>query len=242
MALQQNLANVLFFDVECVPQSASFFDMDDGLKVLREKKAEKLSKNLGMDDATVDELYDNRSGIYAEFGKVITISVGYFARNPEGDRSFRVKSFSWDDEREVLEGFFDLLNTHYDKNFHKLCGHNIKEFDIPYICRRATVLGMDLPTIIDPTGKKPWEINHLDTLELWKFGDRRNYTSLDLLCRVMGIDTPKDDISGEQVARVYRDEKDLERITKYCEKDVVATAKLFLKFIQSDEEVNVEVA
>jgi len=140
MAVSQNLNNVLFFDLECVPQSSSFFDLDDGLKPLWEKKAERLGKGLGMEDASVDELYDNRSGIYAEFGKVIVISVGYFTKNADGESTFRVKSFYGDDEKEVLEGFFDLLNMHYDKSFHKLCGHNIKDFDVPYICRRATVL------------------------------------------------------------------------------------------------------
>jgi DNA polymerase elongation subunit (family B) len=141
----------------------------------------------------------------------------------------------------LLTEFFELLDGHYNKNYHRLCGHNIKEFDIPYICRRATVNSIPLPSIVDVSGKKPWEINHLDTLEYWKFGDRKNFTSLDLLCRINNIDTPKDDISGEQVARVYRDEKDLPRIQAYCEKDVVATAKLFLKFVGKSHEMPEEI-
>ena len=143
----------------------------------------------------------------------------------------RMKSFAGDDEKTLLVDFFDMLNTYYAKSTNLLCGHNIKEFDIPYICRRAMVHGLVLPDILDLQGKKPRENNHVDTLELWKFGDRKNFTSLDLLCRVLGVQTPKTDISGEQVARVYRDEKDLPRITEYCERDVVAVGEVLLKMM-----------
>lgn len=179
-------------------------------------------------------MYDNRSGIFAEFGKIIVISAGYFAKTDSGDRQFRIKSFAGDDEKQILEEFFELLNSYYSKNYHQLCGHNIREFDVPYVCRRATVHGLVLPNLLDLHGKKPWEVNHLDTMDMRKFGDRKNYTSLDLLCRTMGVDTPKTDISGEQVARVYRDEQDLDRIREYCERDVVAVAELLLKYIRSD--------
>ena len=237
MWMRVNLGNVLFLDLECVPQHSSFFDLDDGLKALWERKSDRLATSMWTPDATADELYDNRSGIYAEWGKVIVISVGYFAKSTDGPREFRVKSFRGDDEAQILNDFFDLLNTHYDKSFHQLCGHNIKEFDVPYICRRATVHGIALPNIVDSSGKKPWEVNHLDTMELWKFGDRKSFTSLDLLCRVMDIETPKDDISGEQVARVYRDDQDVDRIKTYCEKDVVATARLLMKFLRREAEM-----
>ena len=230
------LSNILFLDVECVPQYSSFYDLDDQMQGLWEKKAGYM-----MDRAepgtTVADLYDNRSGIYAEFGKIIVISVGYISIDEQGKKWFVMKSFSWEDESSILNQFFELLNGHFNKNYHRLCGHNIKEFDIPYICRRALVNNIPLPNIIDVSGKKSREINHLDTLEFWKFGDRKNFTSLDLLCRINGIDTPKDDISGEQVARVYRDEKDITRIQTYCEKDVVATAKLFLKFVGKSHEM-----
>lgn len=239
MSMKYNLGNILFFDIECVPQQGSFYDLDDGMKALWEKKATTLGKHAWGEEEEVkaDESYENRSGIYAEFGKVIVISVGYFVKGSDASRTFRVKSFAGDDEKKNLMDFFDLLNTHYDKTFHLLCGHNIREFDIPYVCRRALVHGLELPNIIDLNGKKPREVNHIDTLELWKFGDRKSFTSLDLLCRVMGVETPKDDISGEQVARVYRDDKDLPRIQTYCEKDVVATAKLLLKFMRTGEEL-----
>lgn len=232
-----NISNVLFLDIECVPRQSSFFDLSEGMKALREKKANRLSQSSAFADATPDELYDNRSGIYAEWWKIIVISVWFVGKNDVGERTFRVKSFSGDDEAQVLSNFFDLLNTHFDKSFHKLCGHNIREFDVPYICRRAMVHGLQLPTIIDVSGKKPWEVGFIDTMELWKCGDRKSFVSLDLLCRVMWIDTPKDDISWEQVARVYWDEQDIARIQTYCEKDVIATAQLLMKMIRREDDL-----
>lgn len=235
MPVNYKLSNILFVDIECVPQEASFFDLDDDLKSLWEKKWGRLLQSSSIDDeTTMDDLYDNRSWIFAEFGKIIVISVWYFARNENWTSEFRLKSFYGDDERLLLQDFFDLLNNHYSKSFHQLCGHNVKEFDVPYICRRATVHGLELPNIIDSQGKKPWEVNHIDTLELWKFWDRKNFISLDLLCRVLSVQTPKTDISGEQVARVYRDDKDLARIKQYCERDVVAVAEVLLKFMRRE--------
>ena len=222
------LSNILFFDVECVPQNKSYFDLDEAMQWLREKKAKYMLKN-STENETAWEVYENRSGIFAEFGKIVTISVGTISKDLEWNRSFRVKSFAGDDEKKILEEFFELLNTHYTKAFHRLCGHNIKEFDVPYICRRALVNGIALPDILDVGEKKPREVNFLDTLTMWKFWDRKNFTSLDLLCRIMDIPTPKDGISGEDVAGVYRSEKNLSKITEYCEKDVIATARLYLR-------------
>ena len=237
MTLKVTLSNVLFLDIECVPQQSSFYDLDDGMKSLWERKSKRVGEYVhgdGDEPMSPAELYDNRSGIFAEFGKIIVISVGYFAKTPEGERQFRLKSFAGDNEAMLLADFFELLNTHYNKSFHQLCGHNIREFDIPYICRRALVNRLAIPTILDMQDKKPWEVNHIDTLELWKFGDRKNFISLDLLSRVMGIPSPKTDISGEQVARAYRDDKELPRITAYCERDVGAVAQILLKFMGDD--------
>ncbi len=230
-----NLSSVLFLDIECVPQQPSFFDLDEGLQELREKKSARLLQSPSIENTTsVDELYDNRSWIFAEFWKIIVISVWYI-QNIEWTQTFRAKSFSWDDEKKLLEEFFDMLNTHYTKSDQTICGHNIKEFDIPYICRRALIHWLRLPTILDSTHKKPWEINHLDTLEMRRFGERRSFISLDLLCRILNIPTPKTDISWEQVARVYRDEKDLSRIQQYCERDIYAVAQVLLKFLYNDQ-------
>lgn len=225
-----DLHHVLFVDLECVPQYPSFYDLDDGLRALREKKAERLTH---IDEQlSPSELYENRSGIYAEFWKIICISVWCFAKQDGDILQFRTKSFFGDDERELLLAFFELLDAHYNKPHHYLCGHNIREFDIPYICRRALVNELECPSILFDHGKKPWEVQHLDTMEMRKFGDKKTYTSLDLLTRVMWLPSPKVDISGEQVARVYRDDQDLPRITEYCERDVLAVAQLYLKFVR----------
>lgn len=230
-----SLSSLLFMDLECVPQHGSFYDLDEKIQELREKKAKRIMSS--SDDpalTTVADYYENRSWIYAEYGKVIVISVWYIATNEDWSHAFRVKSFNDADEKTLLQNFFSMLNNHYYKAHHKFCGHNIKDFDIPYISRRALIHGLELPNILDTDWKKPWEINHVDTMDIRRCGDRRTYISLDLLCRVMGIDTPKNDISGEQVASVYRNDKDLKRITEYCERDIVASAELLLKFQKSD--------
>lgn len=231
MPITCNLQHTLFLDIECVPEESSFFDLEEGMQKLREKKGQRMISSLE-DELSVSDAYEQRSGIFAEFGKIIVISTGILTKQEDDSYTMRIKSFSGDNEKQILIDFFDLLNTYYSKAQHTLCWHNIKEFDIPYICRRATIHGLELPEILDLHGKKPRESSFLDTLELWKFGDKKNYVSLDLLCRVLGIQTPKTDISGEQVARVYRDEKDLPRITEYCERDVVAVADIMLRFMR----------
>jgi DNA polymerase elongation subunit (family B) len=215
-----NLEKVLFLDIETVPQHPLFENLDDAGQKLYEQKTKFLQK----DGQDASELYE-RAGIYAEFGKIICISVGYVHSGKDGIQ-LRLKSFYSDDEIELLNEFCNLLETN---KFSILCGHNAKEFDFPFICRRLLINGMKLPNILDIAGKKPWEISHLDTMELWKFGDYKAYTSLSLLCYIFKIPTPKDDISGGDVARVYYEEKNLERIKTYCEKDVIALIQLFLK-------------
>lgn len=216
--------NVLFLDVETVPGVASFESLDPALQMLWDKK----SKYFREENETAADVYQ-RAGIYAEFGKIVCISAGVaFIRN--GQRCFRLKSFASDDERELLNGFAALLNTFGSDSSKNICGHNIKEFDIPYIARRMLINGIKLPKMIDVAGKKPWEVKFIDTLELWKFGDYKNYTSLNLLTTIFGIPSPKDDIDGSEVAGVYYNDNDLARIAAYCEKDVLATAQLFLRF------------
>lgn len=229
-----SLWSIVFFDIECVPQHSSFYDLDDRMQELREKKGNRLLDHI--DDpalSSVADAYEHRSGIYAEWGKIIVISAWIIVKQEDDSHILRVKSFTNEDEKTLLQNFFDMLNTHYYKPHHKFCGHNIKDFDIPYITRRALIHGLQLPNILDTTDKKPREIDHIDTMDIWRAGDRRTYISLDLLCRVMGIETPKNDISGEQVASVYRHDKDLARITEYCERDVIAVAELLLKFAKS---------
>jgi len=218
-----NLADILFLDIETVPIVASFQELPDKFKVLWEKKAEQLKRN--GDEQTADKLFE-RAGIYAEFGKIICISCG-FARGTE----FRLKSFYGDDEGILLNKFADMLNKYYDENQYLLCAHNGKEFDFPYLCRRMLVHGIQLPSILNITGRKPWEIKHIDTMELWKFGDYKHFTSLALLAALFGIDTPKDDIDGSMVAQVYYVEKDLQRIAVYCQKDVLTIAQLLRRYM-----------
>lgn len=215
------LEKILFLDIETVPAFKTYDDLPDNFRKLWDKKAEYLKKK---DDDTPDFIY-KRAGIYAEFGKIICISVGFFAND-----GFRIKSYYGDDEKEVLTGFSKLLDHYYNDPDKLLCAHNGKEFDFPYISRRMLINGMQLPEILQLAGKKPWEVRHLDTMELWKFGDFKNYTSLELLATVFGIPTPKDDIDGSDVGRVYWEEQDLERIAKYCQKDVLTIAQLFLKY------------
>lgn len=177
---------------------------------------------------TAEELWGERGGILAEFGKIICIGVG--SLHKEGAAwNMRATSFHGDSEYDVITRFCDLLNRHYDSDEHWLCGHNGKEFDFPWIARRAIVHRIPLPRLLDTGGLKPWEVGHLDTMAMWSFGDRKNFTSLALLTHLLGIPTPKDDMAGVDVARVYYEDKDLERIAAYCRKDVVATAQLYLR-------------
>jgi DNA polymerase elongation subunit (family B) len=218
------LEKILFLDIETVPQVYQFQDLDEkGQSLFEQKNRFQVGPEKG-----IDQVYNERGGILAEFGKIVCISVGMVHDSGQG-RAIRLKSFYHDDEETLLKQFKRLLEEHYNTPYHLLCGHNAKEFDIPYICRRMLINGIALPSILQIAGKKPWEINHLDTLELWKFGDYKSFTSLSLLCHVFQISTPKDDISGADVARVYFEEKNLERIMIYCEKDVVALIQLFLR-------------
>ncbi|MBC8320626.1 MAG: 3'-5' exonuclease [Bacteroidetes bacterium] len=217
------LDNVLFLDIETVSQVPDFNDLDDKFKLLWEKKAELLKRN--KPDTTADKLYAS-AGIYAEFGKIVCISCGY-----TNGKEFRIKSYYGDDEKILLEEFAELLDKHYNNNYNLLCAHNGKEFDFPYIARRMLVKGIKLPDILNLAGKKPWEVKHLDTMELWKFGDYKHYTSLELLAALFNIPTPKDDIDGSMVGHVYWVEKDLDRIVTYCQKDVVTIAQLLRKYL-----------
>jgi DNA polymerase elongation subunit (family B) len=218
-----NVENVLFLDIETVPAYTSYEEMPEIFRKLWERKTENLKK---VPEDTAESLFP-RAGIYAEFGKIICISVGYFR-----GREFRLKSFFGDDEYELLRQFCKMLEAHFNSVTKMLCAHNGKEFDFPYLARRILINGLSLPYILDTAGKKPWEVQFLDTMELWKFGDYKHYTSLELLSAVFDIPTPKDDISGSDVHRVYWQEHDLERIRVYCQKDVLTVARLFLKYQQ----------
>lgn len=224
MLIPTNIDNILFLDIETVPETYAYSDLD----VETEKLFNLKNARLLTPDKTEEQVYNERAGIFAEFGKIICISVGFVRQTATG-RTMRLTSFAHEDEETLLKQFVRLLEDNYNTPNHILCGHNAKEFDFPFICRRLLIHGISLPNVLNIAGKKPWEINHLDTMELWKFGDYKAYTSLALLCHVFKIPTPKDDISGADVARVYYEEKDLNRIKTYCEKDVIALIQLFLR-------------
>ncbi|MDO8993228.1 MAG: 3'-5' exonuclease [Daejeonella sp.] len=217
-----DLQQVLVLDVETVPQYPSFNELPADYQSLWDQK----TRFQRRDGETAAEFY-SRGGILAEFGKIICISVGIFSKKTE-TLSLRVKSFYGDEEKEVIQSFIDLLNKQSDSLV--LCAHNGKEFDFPYLCRRMLINGLQIPVQLNIHGKKPWEIMHLDTMDLWKFGDYKNYTSLNLLAAVFNIPSPKDDIDGSMVHKVYWKDNDLERIRIYCEKDVITTAQILLKF------------
>ena len=225
MLEQYRIDDILFLDIETVPQEKSFDDVNETLQQLWDKK----SKYFRKEDETPADVYQ-RAGIYAEFGKIVCISVGVI-RLVDGIKTFRVKSYAGADEKALLENFANMLNRSRQKF---LCGHNIKELDVPFIARRMLINGIKLPDSLNIAGKKPWEVNFIDTLDLWKFGDYKHYTSLNLLTNIFGIPSPKDDIDGSEVARVFYEENDIERIAVYCEKDVLATAQLFLRFKGED--------
>lgn len=220
------LDQLLLLDIETTPAVAAFTDLPQQLQSLWLEKITKIAP----DSADGAEDYANKAGIYAEFGKVICISVGFFTL--ENNRyQLRLKSFYDDDEAIVLSGFLELVNKFHTKypRF-QFAGHNIREFDIPYICRRSIIHQLSLPQPLQLHGFKPWEVPMLDTLHLWRFGDYKNYTSLKLLTAILGIPTPKDDIDGSMVAKVYWQERDLPRIATYCQKDVAAVAQLVMRF------------
>lgn len=218
------MEDILFIDIETIPQFSNYSQLPDDFQKLWDKKAGSLIK----EDQTPETIYE-RAGIYAEFGKIICISAG-IVTNREGQHGFRVKSFYGHNENEVLVGFAKMLARFSAKRQAYLCAHNGKEFDFPYISRRMLVNGIDIPKILQVSGKKPWEVPFLDTMEMWKFGDYKHYTSLNLLAYIFNIPTPKDDIDGSQVANVYYNEQNLERIMVYCEKDVLTVAQLLLKY------------
>ncbi|MCE2847180.1 MAG: 3'-5' exonuclease [Sphingobacteriales bacterium] len=219
--------NILCLDIETVPQHPSLDQVPDELRAMWLRKA----SNLKNEEALSEELFYRRAGIYAEFGKIICISTG-FLHVKDGTRQFRLRSFYGDDEATLLREFSSLLaQIHSSRKGQPmiLCGHNAKEFDFPYICRRMVINGILLPPQLDNAGKKPWDVPLLDTMELWKFGDYKSFTPLNLLAHILGIPSPKDDIDGSQVGQVYWEEKNLQRIVTYCQKDVVTVMQIVLK-------------
>lgn len=238
MLQNSKLENVLFLDIETVSEKSTFSELDDDFKNLWTKKAKNINRyeQEEFTENTASELYETKAAIFAEYAKIVCISVGFLRKNKSG-LELRIKSFYGNDEVEILESFRTMVDQHFDqpKKFY-ICGHNIKEFDVPFLGRRLIINNVKLPSIFNLVGKKPWESKHLlDTLEMWKFGDYKNYVSLDLLAKVMGVESPKVNLDGSKVGAAYWKEGRLEDIKDYCELDVVTSAKVFLRINGSDD-------
>ena len=225
MDINQIISSTLVIDIETVSEYPEYDAMPERLKPLWDRKSQFLKND---DALNTKELYFERAGIYAEFGRIVCIAVGYFVRAEGNTTQLRVKSLHNDDERVVLDEFKELLSK-FDEKKIVLVAHNGKEFDFPYICRRMLVKGIEIPECLNISGKKPWEVKHIDTMEMWKFGDWKSYTSLELLATIFDIDSSKSDIDGSQVNTYYYDKQELETIAEYCKADVVVTSQLFLK-------------
>src|SRR6476620_10071896 len=221
-----NFNNILFLDIETVSQFETYNHLPDDWKELWDLKAGIINRN--REDENSETAYP-RASIYAEFGKIICISCGCLQGIGE-NKKLVLKSYCGDDEKKLLQEFCDMLQKWSGEAEKFLCAHNGKEFDYPYICRRMIINGIAIPEVLKIAGRKPWEVRHLDTLELWKFGDYKSFTSLKLLAKTLGIPSPKDDIDGSMVNSVYWNEKDIDRIAIYCQKDVITLAQVLLRF------------
>ncbi|RYE25728.1 MAG: 3'-5' exonuclease [Sphingobacteriales bacterium] len=226
--IMQLLKEILFLDIETVPIQPEFSALTQGLQKEWERKAKNL-KVTDTEQATPAALFGERAGIFSEFAKVVCIGFGSLHQH-EGKWRLRLKAITQTDEKKLLNEFCEVV-TRFSQHYPELkfCGHNIKEFDIPFLCRRMLINGIGLPNCMQLSGKKPWEINHQDTLELWKFGDYKNFTSLSLLAEVLGIPSPKDDMDGSMVADTFWKDGDLPRIGKYCLQDVLTSARVYLR-------------
>ncbi|HMG93344.1 MAG TPA: 3'-5' exonuclease [Chryseolinea sp.] len=221
----QELRDILFLDIETVANTYDYNAMDERMKIQWSRKAGFLRREKDQSD---EGIYHERAGIYAEFGKIVCIAVGKFIETESGDLMLKTKTYAGDNEKDLLSDFKSMIEK-MDAAVLKLCSHNGKEFDFPYICRRMLVNGISLPAALNIMGKKPWDIQHLDTMEMWKFGDYKHYTSLELLAAIFNIPTSKNGLDGSQVNVTYHRDNDLQRIKEYCVRDVVVLAKLFLK-------------
>lgn len=223
----KNFKNTLFIDIETVSGSENFSSISDKMKEFWVKKAKNLVNPANI---SLEEMYFERAALYAEFGKIIVVGMGFLFVNKQGELSLKVKTIANADEKGLLQEFIAFINKTYKSRELTLVAHNGKEFDFPYLCRRMLTNGLEIPKSLQLQGKKPWEIIHQDTMEMWKFGDRRSYSSLELLAELMGIEGAKMDLSGDRVNHVFYKENGLERIGAYCGDDVIIVAQLYLRF------------
>lgn len=212
------IENILFLDIETVPGVYKYSDLDKTSKELWDRKWQYIK------EVPSEKQYE-KAGIYAEFAKVVCVGVGFY-----NGSKFRIKSLASENELEILNELSSLLSQHFNTSSHLLCAHNGKEFDFPFLCRRYLINNLPLPKVLQIQGLRPWEVKHIDTLDLWKFGDVKNYSSLNLLAHVLGIPSPKDDMDGSQVSKTFYEEKNLDKISTYCKKDVITLARVYNRF------------
>ncbi len=213
-----DIENILFLDIETVPLIYKYSDLNDTLRNLWDRRWQ-YNREISPEDQY------SKAGIYAEFAKVVCIGLGYYHND-----KFRVTTIASENEMEILQRFSELLTRSYNGPEHRLCAHNGREFDFPFLCRRLIINGFALPRILQLQGKKPWDVQHLDTMDMWKFGDYKSFSSLSLLAHVLGIPSPKDDIDGSMVGKTFYEDKDLPRIETYCKKDVITLARVYNRF------------
>ena len=243
---KKTLKNVLFIDIETVPLTKNFHELPESLQHLWKYKSKQFltDKSNEVTEELAAQFYTEKAGIYADFGKIVCISVGYLSNEKSSRPQLRIKTLQGK-EVDILKAFNKMLKLHYndlDNSF--LCGHNIREFHIPFICRRSMVHGLNLPRMLNISGKKPWEVKHLlDTMLLWRFGDFKNYTSLPLLAGALGITLPSDDLEGDQIGKTYWEENDIDRIIANCEDEVITVAKIAMRFagkpLPKDEQIEI---
>ncbi|MDI1353635.1 MAG: ribonuclease H-like domain-containing protein [bacterium] len=214
-----DIEKILFIDIETAPIVYHYNELDEITKDLWNKKWQ-YNKEVS------PEIQYNKAGIYAEFAKVICIGFGYYKRG-----KYYLGAFSGPNEEVLLNQLSEFVSSNFGTDNHVLCAHNGKEFDFPFLCRRYLINQLLLPKILQIQGKKPWEIKHIDTMELWKFGDFKNFSSLNLLAHIFGIPSPKDDMDGSMVAKTFYEDNDLARIEKYCKKDVTTLTRVYNRFV-----------
>ncbi len=221
------IQDLFLLDIETVPQFQTYSQLPDDWKLLWD---EKLSKTMP-ENISPEEGYLLRAGILAEFGKIVCISTGYFYENTNKELCLKIKSISGHDEKALLESFVQINNKIFQHNRQfQYAGHNIREFDIPYICRRMIINHVPLPEYLQLHGAKPWDVRMVDTMQYWKFGDYKNYISLHLLAGVLNVPTSKTDMDGSMVQKVYYEDDNLPKIVNYCQRDVAAVANVLLRF------------
>lgn len=230
MRTPPDIKNLLVIDVETASIVPEYESLPERFKPLWDRKAKKFDQ-----EASVEDVFKNKAALLAEFGRIISIGVGYFHKNEEEETCLRVKTFASDDEKEILADFKSLVEDKFDQKKLTFVAHNGKDFDYPFLCRRMLVNGISLPIVLDFYNKKPWEIPHEDTMQMWRFGELRNYTSLETLAALFDIPSSKNDLDGSMVSRVYHEEGDLERIKTYCQNDVIVTARIYLRMQVLDD-------